>query len=61
MHDVLNGKALNLPFNLRLNDRPSRRGGLKFEILRVKYMYKVGKESAKYLWSGILLIEFGKF
>ena len=49
MHDVLNGKALNLPFNLRLNDRPSRRGGLKFEILRVKYMYKVGKESAKYL------------
>ena len=46
MHDILNDTALKLPFNLRLNNWPSRRGGLKFEILRVKY--KVGKESAQY-------------
>ena len=32
MHDVLNGKALYLPFNLRLGNRSSRRGGLQFEI-----------------------------
>ena len=46
MHDVLNDKALYPPFNLRLNDRPSRRGCLQFEIPRVKY--KVGKESVQY-------------
>ena len=45
MHVVLNNKALYPPFNLRLNNRPSRRGGLHFEIPRVKY--KVGKESAQ--------------
>ena len=62
MHDVLNGKALNLPFNLRLNDRPSRRGGLKFEIPRVKY--KVGKESAQYrgpvIWNFINRLQGSK-
>ena len=46
MHDVLNGKASYLPFNLGLGNRPSRRGGLQFEIPRVKY--KVGKESVQY-------------
>ena len=44
--NVLNGKALYLPFSLGLNNRPSHRGGLKFENPRVKY--KVGKESAQY-------------
>ena len=44
MHDGLNGKALYLPFNLRLGNRPSRKGGYRFP--RVKY--KVGKESAQY-------------
>ena len=33
-------------FNLRLNNRPSRRVGLQFEITKVKY--KVGKESVQY-------------
>jgi len=46
MHDVINGKALYLPFNLKLGNRPSCRGGLQFEIPRVEY--KVGKESAQY-------------
>ena len=46
MHDVLNDKVLYPHFNLRLNNRPSRKGGLQFEIPKVKY--KVGKESAQY-------------
>ena len=46
MHDVLNDKALYHHFNLRLNNRPSRKGGLKFEIPKVKY--EVGKESPQY-------------
>jgi len=48
MHDVLNDKALYHPFNLRLKNRPSRRGGLQIETPRVKLKYKVGKESAQY-------------
>ena len=47
MHDVLNGKALYLPFNLRLGNRPLRRGGLQIEI-RPRVKYKVGKESVQY-------------
>ena len=46
MHDFLNDKVLYPHFNLRLNNRPSRKGGLQFEIPMVKY--KVGKESAQY-------------
>ena len=45
MHDVLNDKALYPHLYLRLNNRPSRKGGLQFEIPRVKY--KVGKESTQ--------------
>ena len=48
MHDVLNDKALYHPFNLRLKNRPSRRGDLQIETPRVKLKYKVGKESAQY-------------
>ena len=46
MHDILNGKVLYPPFDLKLDNRPSRRGGLQIEIPRVKYY--VGKESAQY-------------
>ena len=46
MHDVLNDKALYLPFNLKLHNRPSRRGNLQSEIPRVKH--KVRKKSAQY-------------
>ena len=46
MHDVLNDKILYGPFNLRLDNRPSRTGELQVEIPRVNY--KVGKESAQY-------------
>ena len=45
MHDILN-KVLYPPFDLKLDNRPSRRGGLQIEIPRVKYY--VGKESAQY-------------
>ena len=37
MHDILNGKVLYPPFDLKLDNRPSRRGGLQIEIPRVKY------------------------
>ena len=61
MHDVLSDKAPFLPLNLRLNNRPSRRGRLQYKIPRVKY--KVGNESAQYRGSVIpnftnRLIEF---
>ena len=46
MHDILNGKVLYPPFDLKLDNRPSRRGGLQIEIPRVNYY--VGKESAQY-------------
>ena len=37
MHDILNGKVLYPPFDLKLDNRPSRRGELQIEIPRVKY------------------------
>ena len=46
MHDISYDKVLYPPFNLKLVNRPSRRGGLQIEIPRVEY--KVGKESAQY-------------
>ena len=36
MHDILN-KVLYPPFGLKLDNRPSRMGGLQIEIPRVKY------------------------
>ena len=36
MHDILN-KVLYPPFDLKLDNRPSRRGRLQIEIPRVKY------------------------
>ena len=45
MHDILH-KVLYPPFDLKLDNRPSRRGGLQIEIPRVNYY--VGKESAQY-------------
>ena len=41
MHDILSDKVLYPPFNLKLVNRPSRRGGLQIEIPRVEY--KVGR------------------
>ena len=47
MHDILNDKlSLISPFNLKLGNGPSCRGGLQFETPGVKY--SVGKESAQY-------------
>ena len=37
MRDILNGKVLYPPVDLKLDNRPSRRGGSQIEIPRVKY------------------------
>ena len=61
MHDILRNEILNPPFNLRIHNRPSRRGGLQIEIPRVKF--KVGKESVQYrglvIWNYInMMVSF---
>lgn len=61
MHDILSNEILNPPFNLRIQNRPSRKGGLHIEMPRVKF--KVGKESVQYrgpiIWNYInMMVSF---